>query len=134
MPKMQLIDGLPIVHVGKPDEDRHGLRVYPVAVVRQDGAWLAIGYAKHHRRWPVPDLDCGPVPSVEVRIALERTVAILVGDANRLIDDEAQDLEALRAIAAEVDRIDRQAEKIRTMRDAAEARRSVISDRMAARW
>lgn len=134
MPHMKLIDGLPTVHVGRPEEDRHGLRTYPVLVVRQDGMWLAIGYAKQHRRWPLPEVDCGPVPSVEVRVALERTVQILIGDANRLVEADQNDAETIRALDAQADRLEKQAKKIRLDLEVIGQKREAVQSVGASRW
>lgn len=134
MPHMKLIDGLPTVHVGQPEEDRHGLRTYPVIVTRQDGLWLSIGYAKHHRRWPMPTLDCAPVPSVEARLALERTVHILISDANRLVEADQHDAEAIRTLDALTDRLAKQAEKIRLDLEALKQKRTAIHSAGASRW
>lgn len=134
MPYMTLIGGAPKVRVGRPEEDRHGLRTYPVLVERHDGQWLAIGYAQHHRRWPAPKVDCGPLPGPEVRVALDRTVAILVNDANRLVDADQQDVETLNALDAETERLDRQEAQIRQQREVLRQKREAVRQLVEQRW
>jgi hypothetical protein len=131
---MKLIDGLPTVHIGRPDEDRHGLRTYPMLVTRPDGSWLAIGHARKHRRWPLPEVDFRPAVSVEIRMAVERTVAVLVGEADRLADSERADADRLTALDFDAQRLDAEEERIRQERHVIDTTRQAIHDRVASRW
>lgn len=134
MPQMKLLDGIPTVHVGRPEEDRHGLRTYPMLVTRPDGSWLAIGHARKHRRWSLPEVDFKPVVSVEVRIAVERTVACLVTEADRLADAEWSDTQRLTALDFDAKRLEDEEERIKNERTAIEETRKIINNRIAMRW
>ncbi len=134
MPQMKLLDGIPTVRVGRPEEDRHGLRTYPMLVTRPDGSWLAIGHARKHRRWPLPEVDFRPVVSVEIRVAVERTVALLVAEADRLVDAERQDAETLQALDAEAEQLCRQEAQIRERRAVLQQKREAMQKIVQKRW
>jgi hypothetical protein len=94
MPHMKLIGGTdasPTVHVGRPEIDKHGLATHPVAVITPDGRTLAIGHTRKHRRWTLPETTLSEIPTVEARIAVERTVVALMAQCESLMQQEIRE-------------------------------------------
>jgi hypothetical protein len=119
MPQMKLIGGTdasPVVRLGRPEIDSRGLQRHPVVVALPDRD-LAWGIAKMHRRWDVPIVEV-ETPTHEAGVAVQRTVAALMKQAEEIIRKERQEADVRYKLRQEIADAERKIEAAQRLIDA----------------